>query len=143
MRKSVFLVALVLTAGAVTVACIPPPPPATPRYAPCGTLNLEPFQCEIRANAWAGTTWATMGARTTEPPTHIFVVMRLEQLQPDGTWTVKFTDDRGGGVLTQGRSEQSAVISCEPGAVYRWYLNVVFASHPNTTYTATSDTVRP
>lgn len=140
MRKSVLFVALAL---AVTAACEPTPPPTEPRYAPCGNLNLEPFQCEIRANAWAGTTWATMGARTTEPATHIFVVMRLEQLEPDGSWTVKFTDDRGGGVLTPARSEQSAVISCEPGAVYRWHLNVTFASHPNTTYTATSDTVRP
>ena len=137
------MLTLVLTAGAVTVACIPPPPPATPRYAPCGTLNLEPFQCEIRANAWAGTTWATMGhGRRSRRPTSSWSC-DYKQLQPDGTWTVKFTDDRGGGVLTQGRSEQSAVISCEPGAVYRWYLNVVFASHPNTTYTATSDTVRP
>jgi hypothetical protein len=53
------------------------------RYAPCGNLNLEPFQCEIRAYAWAGTTWATAGARTLEPATFIGMVMTQEKRQPE------------------------------------------------------------
>ena len=54
MRRPVFIVALVLTAGAVigTVACEPTPPPPPPttvamQYPTCVApqLNLEPFRC--------------------------------------------------------------------------------------------------
>jgi hypothetical protein len=137
MRRTFCFVALVM-ALAVT-GCVPPPPPATPRYLPCSQNRVEPFQCTlwVIVGAYEGTS-ARGVAWTTEPATFIQIELTLEQQQPDGTFTGIWTDRSGLGAVTQHRDYQSGPIQCQRGN-YRWHMRVQFTGHA-TTYWSTSPT---
>jgi hypothetical protein len=110
------------------------------RHAPCGNLNLEPFQFEIRAYAWAGSTWAAAGARTLEPATFIGMVITPDKRQPDGM---------GRGVHGQqgprrrhaGSRRNVGDDFVQPGLHLPLAPQRHLRNHQNTTYTATSGTV--
>jgi hypothetical protein len=106
-------------------------------------LNLLPFRCDVRAyaNAQAMTTWATGYAVTNEPPTTIFITFYLETWNPtDQRWVSSNWTDRRSAMSVQSFSVSTFPQGCTHG-LYRWKVDVSFASQPNMTYWDVSDSV--